>query len=144
MTTRASTRATVIRRATWAPWSPAQFVIAILGGFLIVLGILVLANSGVNDWVSPQVTVWGLAHTPLMAAIEIGVGLLALSAARYPYSSRATLFGFGVLMAVFGVLTLVEPEVFGAYLGANRQLGVFYTIAGVASSAIGSIAPVIE
>ena len=143
MTTGAS-RATVIRRATWAPWSPAQFVIAILGGFFIVLGVLVLADSGVDDWVSPQVTIWGLAHTPLMAVIEIGVGLLALMAARYPYSSRTTLFGFGTLMAVVGVLTLIEPELFGAYLGANRQMGVFYTVAGVASAAIGSIAPVIE
>lgn len=131
-------------RATWAPWSPLQLIVAGLGGFLVVLGVLAISSAGFNSWTEPDVAVWGFRHTPLMAGIEIVLGLALLSATTSPFAARTTLMGFGALMAVFGAIVLVEPKVFGDLLGANRQMGVLYTAAGCGGIALSSLVPIVR
>ncbi len=75
------TATTKSRRATWGPWSPAQIVAVVLGGFFVILGTVALARVGMSSLTSPTETVWGLAHTPLMALIEIALGLFILASA---------------------------------------------------------------
>lgn len=131
-------------RATWTPWSPLQLVVAVLGGYLIVLGVLAIDAAGLNSWTHPDVTVWGFRHTPLMAAIEVAIGLAILSAVTSPFAARTTLIGFGALMAVFGVIVLLAPGVFDELLGANRQLGLLYTAAGCGGMVLGSALPIVR
>ncbi len=131
-------------RVTWGPWSPAQLLVAVLGGFLIILGVMVLARTGLANLTLSRTTVWGMTHSPLMALIEASLGLLMITNAPYPYSARSTLFGMGVLMAVFGIIALIEPGLFADTLGVNRQLGLFYAIGGTASTVLGSVSPVIS
>ena len=137
------TTQTRAQRVTWGPWSPAQFLVAALGGFLIILGTLVLAKTGLANLTLSRATVWGMEHTPLMALIEVLLGLFVLTNAPYPYSARNTLFGIGALMAVFGLITLIEPGLFSDTLGVNRPLGLFYAVGGTASTVLGSLSPVI-
>lgn len=130
----------VVRRRV-ATWSPLQLVIAALGGFFIVLGSLILVEGGVASWTETTATVWGFSHTPLMAVIDIVLGLFLLGSAASPGSARSALFGFGLLMAVFGAIVLLEPEVFGDVLGVNRQVGVFHLSAGAGSMFLGGLIP---
>ena len=141
MSTQADVRA---HRVTWRPWSPAQVVVAALGGFLTILAVLVLVRGGVGDWTAPRTAVWGFRHTPLMAAIEIGLGLLILSAAANAMAAKTTLTAIGVFMAVFGIITLIEPAAFARVLGVNRQMGLLYTGFGVGGWLLGTASPVIR
>jgi hypothetical protein len=137
------TASTKSRRATWGPWSPAQIVAVVLGGFLVILGTMALARVGMSSLTSPTDTVWGLAHTPLMALIEIALGLFILTSAPYPFTARTTLCGIGALMAVFGIVMLIEPAVFSDTLGINRQMGLLYTATGAGSTVLGWVSPVL-
>ncbi len=128
-------------RRRLATWSPLQLVVAALGGFLIVLGAMVLVDTGVASWTESTATVWGFSHTPLMAVIDIVLGLLLLASSGGPSAARAALFGFGSLMAIFGAIVLLEPGVFGDVLGVNRQVGVFYASAGAGSVFLGGLIP---
>lgn len=131
-------------RATWAPWSPLQLIVAGLGGFLIVLGTLALASTGVPSWTEPTTTVWGFRHSPLMAVIEIVLGLCLLGATPSAFAARGALFGFGSLMAVFGAIVLLEPGVFSGLLGVNRQVGVLYAAGGTGAMLLGGLVPIMR
>jgi hypothetical protein len=137
------TTQTRAHKVAWGPWSPAQFVVVALGGFLILMGALVLAKTGVANLTLSRATVWGMEHTPLMGMIAVSLGLLVLTYGPYPYSARNALFGIGALMAVFGLIALIEPALFSDTLGMNRPLAVFYLVGGAASTMIGSLSPVI-
>lgn len=129
---------------TWGPWSPAQLLVALLGGFLTVLGVVALSRMGIGDWTSPQSTIWGFGHTPLMAVIEIALGLIIVVDAVNPFTARGTLTGFGVLFAIFGIITLIEPAAFHDWLGVNRAMGVLYTAVGIGGVVLGALMPVID
>ncbi|OFW52787.1 MAG: hypothetical protein A2146_06200 [Actinobacteria bacterium RBG_16_67_10] len=139
-----STHANTRTRVTWEPWSPAQLLVAALGGFLTILAALVLVRGGIGDWTSPDTAVWGFRHTPLMATIELGIGLLILSAAASAVAAKSTLTGIGVFMAVFGIITLIEPDVFARALGVNRSMGLLYTAFGLGGFLLGTASPVIR
>lgn len=132
------------RRVTWGPWSPAQLIVGGLGGFLTILGALVLFRGGVGDWTAPITSVWGFSHSPLMAVIEVSLGLFILSAAADPTSAKGTLVTAGALMAVFGIVTLADPAAFHHVLGVDRQMGVLYTTFGVSGFVLGHLSPVIR
>lgn len=144
MSTQSPTTDRPIRRVIWAPWSPVQIVVAAIGAFFIILGVLVLSQTGVPAWTAPRTSVWGFAHTPVMAIIEIALGFSVILAAPYPFSARGTLLGFGVLMAVFGIITIIDPSAFRDVLGVNRQMGWLYFGTGLGSAVVGSIVPVFE
>lgn len=144
MATQSPTTDTPVRRVIWAPWSPAQLFVGAIGAFFIVLGVLALSETGVSAWTSPRTTVWGFGHTPLMAVIEIALGFSVILAAPYPFSARGTLLGFGVLMAVFGIITIIDPSAFRDALGVNTQMGWLYLGTGLGSAVMGSIVPVFE
>jgi hypothetical protein len=121
-----------------------QLVAAVLGGFLIVLGVLAINAAGFESWTDPNVVVWGFRHTPMMAAIEIVLGLAILSATTSPFAARTTLIGLGALMAVFGAVVILEPSVFADWLGVNRQMGVFYVAAGCGGISLSSLVPIVR
>lgn len=135
-------------RATWAPWSPLQLIVTVLGGFLVILGVIALSRagfaSGFADWTEPKVLVWGFAHTPLMAIIELFLGFSMLWTATSPFSARTTLAALGALMAVFGAIVLLEPGVFGDLLGANRNMGLFYLSSGAGGVLLSALVPVVQ
>jgi hypothetical protein len=45
-------------------------------------------------------------------------------------------------MAVFGIITLIEPAAFSRLLGVNRQMGMLYTGVGVGGFLLGTASPV--
>ncbi len=58
-------------------WSPANVLVVLAGAALAALGILALIRTEINEtWYTPVETVARIDHTPLLAAIEVGVGAL--------------------------------------------------------------------
>ncbi|MGH2473944.1 MAG: hypothetical protein ACRDIL_01665, partial [Candidatus Limnocylindrales bacterium] len=58
-------------------WSPANVLVVLAGVALAALGILALIRTEVNEtWYTPVETVARINHTPLLGAIEVGVGAL--------------------------------------------------------------------
>jgi hypothetical protein len=58
-------------------WSPANVLVVLAGVALAALGILALIRTEIDEtWYTPVETVARIDHTPLLAAIEVGVGAL--------------------------------------------------------------------
>jgi hypothetical protein len=58
-------------------WSPANVIVVLAGVALAALGIVALIRTGINEtWYTPVETVARINHTPLLGAIEVGVGAL--------------------------------------------------------------------
>jgi hypothetical protein len=58
-------------------WSPANVIVVLAGVALAALGIVALIRTEINEtWYTPVVTVARINHTPLLGAIEVGVGAL--------------------------------------------------------------------
>ena len=88
-------------------WSVADLVVTLVGVGLTVVGALGLARAGVNEtWFSPVVDVVGADHTALLAAAELGAGVLIIVAGVARRRVLATLFGLAV--AVLGAIAAIE------------------------------------
>jgi hypothetical protein len=58
-------------------WSPANVLVVLAGVALAALGIVALIRTEINEtWYTPVETVARINHTPLLGAIEVGVGAL--------------------------------------------------------------------
>jgi hypothetical protein len=118
-------RRTVDRRVI----SPAQVVAGLIGLFLVILGGVALARTGLSALTSPTETVLGFAHTPLMGLIDVVAGIFFLGAAASS-GVRGTLIGLGLAAVAFGAIVAIEPGAFNEALGGGRELGVLYVIIG--------------
>ena len=133
------------RTMSSVPWRPIQSIVVALGGFFLVLGVAALFTTGiVTGWSHPEATVWGFRHTPLLAGIEILLGLSLVGAARSARAARFAAFGFGIVMAIFGAIVLLEPGVFREVLGANRPIGVLYTATGAGAVLLGGLLAILR
>lgn len=137
--TRAVERTTV----RWGPWSPAQLISGALGLFLTVLGGVALARTGFGDLTSPETTVLGFGHTPLLGIIEIVFGAALMIDAASAFASRAMLIGFGAIAAAFGLIVVIEPGAFQDWLGVTRDSGWLYLGLGGAAFILGLVSPVV-
>lgn len=96
----------VVRR-----WSIADALITALGAALAVVGVLGLVRAEVNGtWYQPVVEVATADHTPLLAAVEVGVGVLIALAGIARRRIIATLLGVGTAVAA-AVAALETAEV---------------------------------
>lgn len=129
-------------RARWGPWSPAQLISGALGVFLTVLGGVTLARIGLGDLTSPETTVLGFGHTPLLGLIEIVLGLFLMINAVSAFASRGMLIGFGAIAAAFGLIIVIEPGAFQDWLGVARNSGWLYLGIGAGAIVLGSASPV--
>jgi hypothetical protein len=60
-------------------WNVGTVLSTLCGAALTALGVAALVETGVNStWYTPVESVLDINHTPLLAAIEIGVGVLLL------------------------------------------------------------------
>src|SRR5207244_31797 len=97
-------------------WSPAQVVALAIGLFFAVLGGIALARTGLdlNDVHHPhRIAGWGdWHHTPLLALIELGFGVLMMLAGALP----------GAWRGLMGLLGPVAPATrAGAWLHGRRR-----------------------
>ena len=124
-------------------WSPAQWIAGALGVFLTVLGGIALARTGFGDLTSPETTVLGFGHTPLLGIIEVVLGLMLMIDAASAFASRSMLVGFGALAAAFGLIVVIEAGAFQDWLGVTRDSGWLYLGLGGAAFILGLVSPVV-
>jgi uncharacterized membrane protein HdeD (DUF308 family) len=132
------------RVASRAPWSPAQFVVAIAGVVFIVIGGVALARAGVNFHNIPmtRTQVAGLWFTNLSAIVTLVAGVIMLAGAIDPDGAKATMWFFGILLIAFGLIVAITPTSFTNMWGYTTANGVFYVVTGAILLLAGALSPV--
>src|SRR5262245_37457791 len=100
----------------------SRIVSLFAGLFLILLGVLVLINTGLHDFPdSPTTEVFGFTQTPLLGVIDIGAGVLLLIGAVDP--SRALSILMGALILIAGIVSLAASDKLDQSLQSNDAYG---------------------
>lgn len=118
------------------PGTVVAVVASLAGAFILIVGIVTLARTGIPaDLSSVRVGVGPFQRTPIMGAIEVLVGLsfIGVGATRNP----GGLFALGLVAAVFGVVWLIEPAAFNDLLGVGRATAWTYLVLGLAGAIAG-------
>jgi hypothetical protein len=120
-------------------WNLGSVLVLLAGAALAVLGAVALARTGLDEsWFSPTEEVARIHHTPLLAAIEAGVGLLLVIAGLAGAPGLAAFVCISAAMAA-GVAAL-EPDLVAAQLATERWWLVALAFAG-AGLAVLSMVP---
>jgi hypothetical protein len=112
-------------------WSPANVLVVLAGVALAALGIVALIRTEINEtWYTPVETVARINHTPLLGAIEVGVGallvILGLLGVR-------TLTAFVCLAgAVAAAVAAMDPTRFETELAIERWWAIALAAGGAA------------
>jgi len=115
-------------------WSPAQFVALIVGVAAVVFGIAALAKTGIHgdSLRSPHREIWSFHHTPLLAVVEIGFGVLLILSSVSAGASRTFMAFLGALTVTFGVLIVADawPARMHRWFGVHDRNGWLFIITG--------------
>ena len=134
-------------RSMLAQWSPAQLVGLICGIGITVLGFVALARTGFNtdNIYSPHALAWRLPHSPLMALIEVGFGVLLILASVVPGGMRSFIALLGAIALSFGivVVSMTPPDRLNHWLGVEDKNGWFYIVVGGVLLLAGLLSPVV-
>lgn len=123
-------------------WSPAQIATGAIGLLLTVMGGVALARLLPTSSLTGETTVaLGVTHTPLMAVITTGIGVLYLTQVSTPYEAKPGLISLGVINLAFGLIVAIEPGAFDGALGLGSEGGLFYAAIGLVSVIVGLITP---
>jgi hypothetical protein len=120
-------------------WNLGSVLVLLAGAALSVLGAVALARTGIDrTWFGPTEEVAGIHHTPLLAAIEAGVGLLLVIAGLAGAPGLAAFVSIAAAMSA-GVAAL-EPERVATQLATERWWLVALAVAA-AGLAVLSMVP---
>ena len=132
-------------RSMLAQWSPAQLVGLIIGIAVTVLGFVALARTGLNtdNIYSPHALAWSLPHSPLMALIEVGFGMLLIVASVVPGGMRSLIALLGAVALSFGivVVSMTPPDRLNHWLGVEDKNGWFFVVVGAVLLLAGLVSP---
>ena len=119
-----------------------QIVAWALGLYLLVAGLVALARAGFEDigLFEPTVEVGGLPMTPLLALLQLLIGIALLGAATGVVHERGLRIG-GVLLGILGAVWLIEPVAFEPYLGVVRDSGAAWLTMAVVLVAASFVPP---
>jgi len=116
------------------PWSPAQIIGVIVGIGFTVLGFAAVARTGFDTGhiYTPHDVVWRLPHSPLLALIEVGFGVLVLLSSVVPGGIRTLMALLGAISVAFGIVVLAAdtPNRLNHWLGVTHRNGWLYTVVG--------------
>jgi hypothetical protein len=120
-------------------WSPGSALVVLAGAALAVVGIVALIRTEIDStWYRPVEEVARIDHTPLLAAIEIGVGVLLVIlglAGRWVLSALVC-----VLAAIAAAVAAVDPAEVQQELAIERWWAIALA-AGAAVLAVASMMP---
>src|SRR5829696_8172515 len=117
-------------------WSPGSALVVLAGAALAVLGIVALIRTEIDStWYRPVEEVAGIDHTPLLAAIEVGVGVLLGLAGRWILTALVC-----VLAAIAAAVAAVDPAEVQRELAIERWWAIALA-GGAAVLAVASMMP---
>jgi len=133
-------------RSMLSQWSPAQLVGMVAGIGITVLGFVALARTGFNtdNIYSPHALAWRLPHSPLMALIEVGFGVLLIVGSVVPGGVRSLIALLGAVALSFGivVVSMTPPDRLNHWLGVEDKNGWFFVVVGGVLLLAGFVSPV--
>jgi apolipoprotein N-acyltransferase len=133
-------------RSMLSQWSPAQLVGMVAGIGTTVLGFVALARTGFNtdNIYSPHALAWRLPHSPLMALIEVGFGVLLIVGSVVPGGVRSLIALLGAVALSFGivVVSMTPPDRLNHWLGVEDKNGWFFVVVGGVLLLAGFVSPV--
>lgn len=110
-------------------WNLGSVVVLLAGAGLAVLGFVALARTGINStWYRPVENVAGIRHTPLLAAVEAGVGVVLVVAGVAGARGLAAFVCIGG--AVAAGIAAVEPSLVEEQLAMERWWAITLAAAG--------------
>jgi hypothetical protein len=112
-------------------WSPANVLVVLAGAALAALGIVALIRTQINEtWYTPVETVARINHTPLLGALEVGVGALLVILGLL---GIRTLTAFMcVAGAVAAAVAAIDPSRFETELAIERWWAIALAVGGAA------------
>ena len=124
-------------------WSPAIVLAVLAGAALAALGIVVLIRTQINDtWYTPVETVARIDHTPLLGAIEVGVGALLVILGLLGLR-RLTAF-VCIAGAVAAAVAAIDPGRFSTELAIERWWAIALAAGGAALAVLLMLPPPVE
>jgi hypothetical protein len=128
------------------PFSPAQVIGLIVGLFFAILGIAALAQTGLetSNIYQPHERVWSFVHSPLLALITIGFGLLMIVASVVPGALRELMALLGAIALGFGLVIVLDAADgdLNRWLGVTDRNGWLYLITGAVVLLAALLSPV--
>ncbi len=121
-------------------WSPAQLLGIAIAIFMLVLGGVVLNNTGIN-LPGKHVIIAGLPHNALLGLLELVFSLILLAFAAVPGGDRTGLTVMGVLLFAVGMMILVDPNNFYSSLGSRQSNGVLFLLLGALLAGLSFFGP---
>jgi hypothetical protein len=119
-------------------WNLGSVLVLLAGAALGVLGFVAAARTGIDGtWYRPVEEVAGVRHTPLLAALEAGVGVLLVIAGLAAARGLAAFVCIAVAMAA-GVAA-IEPGLFAEQLALERSWAVTLAAAGAAFAVLSMV-----
>jgi hypothetical protein len=119
-------------------WSLGSGLVLLAGAALAVLGMVAAARTGINDtWYRPVERVAGLRHTPLLAAVETGVGVLLVIAALAGRQGLAALVS--IAGAIAAGVAAIEAERVAEELALQRWWAITLTAVGAALAMVSMV-----
>jgi hypothetical protein len=110
-------------------WNLGSVLVLLAGAALAVLGFVAAARTGLNEtWYRPVEEVAGLRHTPLLAAVEAGVGVLLVIAGLA--GARGLAAFVGIAGAIAAGVAAIEPELVHEELAMERWWAITLAAAG--------------
>jgi hypothetical protein len=119
-------------------WSLGSVLVLLAGAALTVLGMVAAARTGINEtWYRPVERVAGLRHTPLLAAVEAGVGALLVMTALAGRQGLAALVC--IAGAIAAAVAAIEAERVAEELALQRWWAITLAAVGAALAVVSMV-----
>ena len=110
-------------------WNLGSVLVLLTGAALAILGLVAAARTGLDEtWYRPVDEVAGLRHTPLLAVVEAGVGVLLV------FAGLAGARGLAAFVCIAGAIAAgvaaIEPELVHEELAMEPWWAVALAAAG--------------
>jgi peptidoglycan/LPS O-acetylase OafA/YrhL len=108
-------------------WDIGSVLATAAGVALTVLGAVTLVRTGINEtWYSPVEEVGGISATPLLGAIELGVGVLLILTGLAGANMLAALIA--IAAGVGALVVAIDPGTFEQELAFDRDWAIAFAI----------------
>jgi hypothetical protein len=111
-------------------WDVGSVLATAAGVALTVIGVLALIRTGVDEsWYQPVENIAGFQHTPLLGAIEVGVGALLILAGLAGSPVLAALVA--LVAGLAAAIVAFEPSLVDDELGMERGWATLLAVLGL-------------
>lgn len=119
-------------------WNLGSVLVLLAGAALAVLGIVAAARTGINGtWYRPVEEAAGVPHTPLLAVVVAGVGVLLVIAGLA--AARGLAASVCIAVAITTGVAAIEPGLFAEQLALERWWAMTLAAAGAAFAVLSMV-----